>query len=189
MNTRAEEAIAIFLTALGIDCTSAEMKNTPKRVAALYEELFSGVGADTTSLWTDVYPTDFSGLISITSIPFYSICEHHLVPFSGLVDIVYKPVDGRVVGLSKLTDLVHMIARKPQLQERMSKEIADTIAMELGAEGVIVRIQAEHFCMIMGSHMPRGASINTIESRGVLQDDGPARNEALILLNGGKENV
>jgi len=123
-------------------------------------------------------------LVAVTSIPFYSVCEHHLMPFFGTADIVYQPKDGRVAGLSKLSDLVNLFARRPQLQERMTREIATALENDLEAEGVMVRIKATHLCMLIKGELQQGTAVVTMECRGVLSRTGQLREEALTILGG-----
>ena len=176
--------MAQFLTALGIDLKAADMENTPQRVAGLYEELFVGMNKSSADIWGDIFPTDYKGLVAVTSIPFYSVCEHHLMPFFGTADIVYQPKDGRVAGLSKLSDLVNLFARRPQLQERMTREIATALENDLEAEGVMVRIKATHLCMLIKGELQQGTAVVTMECRGVLSRTGQLREEALTILGG-----
>ncbi len=189
MNKKAVESMASFLESMGINLKNENMEKTPQRVVALYEALFSGRGKDTSSLWGDVFPTEYRGIVAVTGIPFYSVCEHHLMPFFGTVDIAYVAENGRVAGFSKLAKLVEIMARRPQLQERMTREIADAIEMDLSATGVMIRIEAEHFCMLMLGEVKPGTKAVTVESRGILSSSGEKREEALLLFQGGKENA
>lgn len=179
---RAEESIRQFLDSLGIDVTDSALQKTPQRVAELYAKIFDGVGKDSSSVWGDVYPTDYAGLVSVQGIPFYSICEHHLVPFFGTADIVYQPKNGKVAGLSKLGELVDVFAHRPQLQERMTRDIADALERDLEAQGVMVRLEAQHLCMVMHGELPQSSKIVTLECRGLLKELGPLREEALLIL-------
>lgn len=184
MNQRAKEGIEQFLQALSVDTSAPELEKTPTRVTELYEELFSGIGVSTQSIWGDVFPTDYSGLVAVTDIPFYSMCEHHLLPFFGTVDVIYQPHCGCVAGLSKFNDVITVLSRKPQLQERLTQEIADAIANDLQAEGVFVRLKATQLCMLMKGTLQQGSQVVTMESRGVLSTAGPIRDEALAMLGG-----
>lgn len=182
MKQTAEESLQAFLEGLGLDLQQAHMTKTPARVTALYKDLFRGLGGDTKFLWGEVFPTDYKGLVAVHGIPFYSMCEHHLMPFFGKVDIVYLPHEGRVAGLSKLADLVDLLARRPQLQERLSSQIADALEEDLGAQGVMVRIQATHLCMLVRGKMQLDTQAMTMESRGLLAEGKGLRQEALLLL-------
>ena len=129
------------------------------------------------------------GLIAVTGIPFYSMCEHHLLPFFGTVDIVYQPKDGCVAGLSKFQDVVNILSRRPQLQERLASELADAIMNDLSAHGVFVRITSTQLCMLIKGTMQQDSKVITLESRGVLAETGTVRDEALAMLGGGQVNV
>lgn len=189
MNRQSVEGMKQFLEGLGIDTVEGPLAKTPERVTRLFTNLFSGVGKDSKEIWGDVFATDYQGLVAVTDIPFYSVCEHHLMPFFGTVDIVYQSKDGRVAGLSKLAKLVELFARRPQLQERMTAEIADAVEKDLEASGVLVRIRAEHFCMLMLGEVKPGTKAVTFESRGLLHESGPLREEGLLLIQGGKIDV
>lgn len=184
MNHKAQEGIEQFLKALSVDIEALELEKTPSRVVDLYEDLFSGIGVDTKELWGEVFPTDYTGLVAVTNIPFYSICEHHLMPFFGTVDIIYEPHHGCVAGLSKFNDVIAVLSRKPQLQERLTQEIADSIMSDLSAEGVFVRLKATQLCMLIKGNLPHGSQVITMESRGVLNEAGALRDEALAMLGG-----
>ncbi|SUP42607.1 GTP cyclohydrolase I [Veillonella criceti] len=184
MKEQASEGIAQFLTALGIDLKAAAMEKTPNRVASLYEELFAGMNVQSADIWGEIFPTEYKGLVAVTDIPFYSVCEHHLMPFFGTVDIVYQPKEGRVAGLSKLSDLVNVFARRPQLQERMTRQIATALETDLLAEGVVVRIKATHLCMLIKGELQQGTAVVTMECRGVLSKTGQLREEAMAILGG-----
>lgn len=184
MNQQAQEGIAQFLTALGIDIESDEMNKTPSRVAALYESLFSGVGQSTEAVWGDLFTSESKGLVAITGINYYSICEHHLMPFFGTVDIIYQPHEGRVAGISKFGDVISVLAHRPQLQERLTMQLAQAIEQDLGAEGVLVRMRGTHMCMLLKGELPQGTVVQTLECRGVLGEAGPLREEALAMLGG-----
>ena len=117
------------------------------------------------------------------------MCEHHLLPFFGTVDIVYQPKDGCVAGLSKFQDVVNILSRRPQLQERLASELADAIMNDLFAHGVFVRITSTQLCMLIKGTMQQDSKVITLESRGVLAETGPVRDEALAMLGGGQVNV
>ncbi len=189
MNRDAKKAITQFLQALNIDIATMAMEKTPDRVAQMYEELFSGLQQHSKDIWGDVFPTDYKGLVAVKDIPFYSTCEHHLLPFFGTVDIVYQPKDGRVVGLSKFSDLINIFAKRPQLQERLTRQIADAIEEDLDAAGVYVRVRATQLCMLIKGEMQPKTQVVTIESRGVLQEKGHLRDEALATLGGIENDV
>ena len=168
---RAESAMREFLTALGVDLATRGMEETPTRAAHLYGELFAGLRADTSKLWADVLTENTDGLIAVRAIPFYSVCEHHLLPFFGTTHIVYRPHAGRVAGFGIFTRLVEYMARRPQLQERLTTDIACEIEQGLGAEGVLVVIDAQQLCMTMRGARAHGTRTTTSVSRGVFRDD------------------
>jgi len=170
MNQRAKDGIKQFLAALSVDTEAPELEKTPSRVTELYSELFSGVGLDTKSAWGETFSTDYKGLVAVTGIPFYSMCEHHLLPFFGTVDIVYQPKNGCVAGLSKFQDIVNILSRRPQLQERLASELADAIMNDLSAHGVFVRITSTQLCMLIKGTMQQDSKVITLESRGVLAE-------------------
>ena len=184
MNRQAVEGIKQLLEALGIDIKASDMEKTPERVATLFAHLFQGYGKDSKELWGEIFPTEYNGLVSVKGLPFYSMCEHHLMPFYGTADIVYQPKDGRVVGLGKLGKLVDLYARRPQLQERMTREIADAIERDLQADGVMVRLHGTHLCMLIKGELQQGTTVTTMECRGVLRESGSLRDEALAVLGG-----
>ena len=168
MNQLAKEGIEQFLRALSVDTKAPELEKTPTRVTELYEELFSGVGKETKELWGELFSTDYNGLVAVTDIPFYSMCEHHLLPFFGTVDVIYQPHSGCVAGLSKFNDVITVLCRKPHLS----------------AEGVFVRLKATQLCMLMKGTLQQGSQVVTIESRGLLREAGSLRDEALAMLGG-----
>ena len=176
MNQRAKDGIKQFLAALSVDTEAPELEKTPSRVTELYSELFSGVGLDTKSAWGETFSTDYKGLVAVTGIPFYSMCEHHLLPFF-------------VAGLSKFQDIVNILSRRPQLQERLASELADAIMNDLSAHGVFVRITSTQLCMLIKGTMQQDSKVITLESRGVLAETGTLRDEALAMLGGGQANV
>lgn len=184
MKEKAEQAVQDFLEALHLDLSALGMEKTPQRVASLYGALFSGLDTDPKSVWGQVFPTDYKGLVALKDIPFYSICEHHLMPFFGTVDVVYQPHEGRVAGLSKVADVIRVLAARPQLQERLSAQLADSLEQDLGAEGLIIRIKATHLCMLMRGEVQPGTQAMTLERRGLLAEQGPLGQEGLLLLGG-----
>lgn len=189
MKVGTEEAVRQFLIGLGIDLEEQGLAKTPSRVTKLYKELFRGMQETSKDVWGEIFPTDFKGLMSVMNIPFYSMCEHHLMPFFGTVDIIYQPKNGRVAGLSKFGKLVEVFARRPQLQERLTNNIADAIEEDLDAEGVMVRLKGTHLCMLIRGEMQEGTQIVTLESRGALQKNGSLRDEAFAIMGGTKEDV
>ena len=160
-----------FLTAVGVDLTAPGMEETPARAAQLYAELFAGLHEEVGELWADVMTEEMDGLIAVRTIPFHSICEHHLLPFFGTAHIVYCPHAGRVAGFGVFTRLVDRMARRPQIQERLTSDIADEIERGLDAEGVLVVVDAQQLCMTMRGARAHGTRTTTSACRGVFLAD------------------
>ena len=189
--TRAERAMREFLTAVGVDLAVQGMEETPARAAALYAELFAGLHTDTQDLWADVLTEETDGLVAVRSISFHSICEHHLLPFFGTAHIVYRPHAGRVAGFGIFTRLVERMARRPQLQERLTGDIAREIEQGLGAEGVLVVLDARQLCMTMRGARAHGTRTTTSTCRGLFREDKTMELQAWQMLGewGSAENV
>lgn len=168
---RAAAAMREFLTALGVSVASCGMEETPARTAELYAELFAGLRSDTSALWAETMTEDTAGLVAVRDIPFYSMCEHHLLPFFGTVDIVYRPQGGRVAGFGVFAQLAALYAARPQLQERLTAQIADEIMRGLGAAGVLVVVRARQLCMMMRGERAHGTQTVTAECRGAFRSD------------------
>lgn len=179
-------AMKQFLEALGIDLQAQNMEKTPERVTSLFEDLFSGQGVKASQLVRHAFSSGYEGLVAVKDIPFYSICEHHLMPFFGTVDIVYRPRKGQVTGLSRLRDLVMTLSKRPQLQERMTQQIAEALMEGTQAEGVIVRVQSYQLCMMMRGEVTPTTQTVTIESKGCLKKTGSLRQEALLAIEKGE---
>jgi len=180
-------AVAAIIKAIGEDPNREGLVGTPGRVAEMYAELFMGLDIDPREELKVGYEEGHREMIIVRDIPFYSMCEHHLLPFYGTVHIGYIPnVNGRVVGLSKLARVVEIIASRPQIQERMTSDIADTIMDGLKPSGVAVIVQAEHLCMIMRGVKKAGSSIITSAIRGAFRTHTESRAEFLSLLQGNK---
>ena len=189
---RAERAMREFLAAVGVDLAAQGMEETPARVAQLYTELFSGLHADTRDLWADVLTEETDGLVAVRGISFHSICEHHLLPFFGTAHIVYRPHAGRVAGFGVFTRLVDRMARRPQIQERLTSDIADEIERGLDAEGVLVVVDAQQLCMTMRGARAHGTRTTTSACRGIFRDDKTMELQAWQMLgewNDGRENI
>jgi len=181
---RIEKAIKEILSAIGEDVGRNGIKDTPKRVARMYAELFAGIGKDPGKELTVFHNEDHEEMIMVKDIPFYSICEHHLVPFFGKAHIVYIPTKGKVTGLSKLVRVIEGFAKRPQVQERLTSEIADTLMDRLKPRGVFVVIEAEHLCMSMRGVKKPGSVTVTSAVRGVFAKHEKTRAEALSLIKG-----
>ena len=180
--TRAVAAIRELLFAVGEDPDRPGLLDTPGRVARAYAETFAGLGQDPYDVLATTFDEDHDELVLVKDIPMYSTCEHHLVPFHGVAHIGYIPgEDGRVTGLSKLARLVDVYARRPQVQERMTTQIADALMRILEPRGVIVVVECEHLCMSMRGIRKPGASTITSAVRGQLRDPA-TRAEAMSLI-------
>jgi GTP cyclohydrolase I len=178
-------ATASLIEAIGQDPSREGVKDTPRRVAEMYAELFCGLDADPKAELTVGFEEEHYEMVILRDIPFYSMCEHHLLPFYGVAHVGYVPSpNGKVVGISKLARVVEIFARRPQLQERMTKQIADTIFEALKPDGVGVVIEAEHLCMIMRGIKKPGTSVITSAVRGVFRSKAITRSEFLSLIHG-----
>jgi GTP cyclohydrolase I len=177
-----EEAIRMILEAIGEDPDREGLADTPKRVAKMYEEVFAGIGTEPEKYFETIFGEDHEELVLVKDIPFYSLCEHHLVPFFGKAHVAYIPKNGKVTGLSKLARAVEAVARRPQLQERITSTVADAIMNKLEPHGVMVVIEAEHMCMTMRGVKKPGSKTVTSAVRGIFLKDLQARNEVLSLI-------
>jgi GTP cyclohydrolase I len=178
-------AMDSIIEAIGEDPLREGIKHTPRRVAEMYAELFSGLDADPKKELVVDFEEGYEEMVILKDIPFYSMCEHHLLPFYGMAHVGYIPgVGGRVVGISKLARVVEIVARRPQLQERMTQQIADAIFEALQPKGVAVVIQAEHLCMVMRGIKKPGASVITSALRGNFRSKVATRSEFLSLIQG-----
>jgi len=180
-----EAAVTSIIKAIGEDPEREGLVDTPKRIAEMYAELFMGLGKNPEEELTVGFEVGHREMVIVKDIPFYSMCEHHLLPFYGVVHIGYLPnVDGRVVGLSKLARVVEVVASRPQLQERMTTEIADAIMDGLKPSGVAVVVQAEHLCMIMRGVKKPGSNVITSAIRGAFRHRPETRAEFFSLIQG-----
>lgn len=181
---RIERAVREILLAIGEDPDRAGLVETPKRVANMYEEIFAGLHDDPRRHLKLFDEGNNDEMVVVRDIPMYSMCEHHLLPFIGKAHIAYIPSDGRVIGLSKLARIVDSFSKKPQLQERLTSQIADFLDKELSPQGVAVVIEAEHLCMTMRGARAAGAKTQTSALRGTMRKDAKTRAEAMALLRG-----
>ena len=180
-----EQAVRMILEGIGDDPDRAGLVDTPRRVADMFGEIFEGVGVDPTPVATVVPGANFDEMIMVKDIPLQSLCEHHLLPFSGKAHVAYIPnKDGRITGLSKIARVVDILAKRPQVQERLTTEIADTIEAALEPRGVFVVIEAEHLCMTMRGIKKPGSSVITSALRGCFLNEPASRAEVLSLLHG-----
>jgi GTP cyclohydrolase IA len=182
---RVEQAVRELLIAIGDDPAREGVVETPGRVAEAYADLFAGMSIDPASVLEALPDERGTGLILVRDIQVYSICEHHLLPFFGSAAVGYVPgPDRRITGLSKLARVVEVLARRPQVQERLVREVADALEVALAPAGVAVIVEAEHLCMTMRGVRKPGSSVVTTEFRGVFTDDAAARAEVLSLARG-----
>jgi GTP cyclohydrolase I len=174
-----------MIEAIGDDPRREGVQGTPKRIAEMYTELFSGLNMDAMAELTVGFEVGHREMVILRDIPFYSMCEHHLLPFYGVVHVGYIPNnEGRVVGVSKLARVVDIFAKRLQLQERMTSQIADTIVEALQPDGVAVVIQAEHLCMTMRGIKKPGSNVITSATRGLFRTRAVTRAEFLSLVQG-----
>ncbi|WP_149360441.1 GTP cyclohydrolase I FolE [Lolliginicoccus suaedae] len=180
---RAEAAVRELLLAVGEDPDRDGLAETPARVARAYAELFAGLHTDPDSVLDKTFDEGHEELVLVKDIPMYSTCEHHLVPFHGVAHVGYIPgPTGRVTGLSKLARVVDLYAKRPQVQERLTSQIADALMRKLEPRGAIVVIEAEHLCMAMRGIRKPGATTTTSAVRGILKTSPVSRSEALDLI-------
>jgi GTP cyclohydrolase I len=173
------------LIAIGDDPDREGLRATPERVARSYAEIFAGLHTDPDEVLQTTFDENHDELVLVKDIPLYSICEHHLVPWHGRAAVGYIPGDdGRITGLSKLARVVDLYSRRPQVQERLTSQVADAVLKRLSPRGVIVVVEAEHLCMAMRGVRKPGALTMTSAVRGVFKDDPRTRAEALGLILG-----
>lgn len=177
-----EDAVRLILEAIGDDPNREGVLDTPKRVAKMYEEVFEGMHQDPGEYFETIFSEEHEELVLVKDIPFYSMCEHHLVPFYGKAHVAYITRNGRVTGLSKLARAVEAVAKRPQLQERITSTIADAMMNKLEPYGVMIVVEAEHMCMTMRGVKKPGSKTVTTAVRGTLAEDSQARAEILTLI-------
>ncbi len=180
---RIEAAIREILIAIGEDPDREGLIETPDRVARMYEEIFSGLEESPEKHLKIFTEEDNDEMVVVRDIPLYSMCEHHLIPFIGKAHIAYIPGEGRVIGLSKLARIVNCFARRPQLQERLTSQVADFLYDNLKPQGVAVVVEAEHLCMTMRGARASGSQTRTSAMRGIMRSDARTRAEAMSLLS------
>jgi GTP cyclohydrolase I len=182
---RAVAAVRELLIAVGEDPDREGLHETPRRVADAYQEMFAGLYEDPDEVLAKTFAEDHEELVLVRDIPLYSMCEHHLAPFHGMAHVGYIPsVDGRVTGLSKIARLVDLYAKRPQVQERLTAQVADAMVRRLAPRGVIVVIEAEHLCMAMRGIRKPGSRTVTSAVRGQFRGNAASRAEALALIRG-----
>ena len=177
-----KKAVRMILEAVGDDPDREDLKKTPERVADMYEEIFSGISRDPSKEFEVLLAEKHNEIVLLKGIPLYSICEHHLVPFVGKVHVAYIPKNNRVTGLSKLVRVVEILAKRLQVQERLTTEIADIVMKKLRPMGVMVIIQAEHLCMSMRGVKKPGVLTVTSAVRGIFKENPKTRAETMALI-------
>jgi GTP cyclohydrolase I len=180
---RIEKAVREILEAIGEDPDRDGLQRTPERVARMYAEIFRGLNEDPATHLSVTFEADHDEMVLVRDIPLYGICEHHLVPFAGRAHVAYIPgPDGRITGLSKIARLVEGYARRPQIQERLTTQIADALVDVLRPDGVLVMMEAEHLCMSMRGVKKAGALTVTSAVRGLFKTNAATRSEAMSLI-------
>ena len=182
---RIKNAVRELLIGIGEDPDREGLLETPDRVARMYEEIFSGLSYQPERDVKVFTERQNDEMILVKDISFYSVCEHHLLPFFGTAHVAYIPRDGKILGLSKIARIVDGFAKKPQLQERLTAEIADFMKRAIDPQGVAVVVEAEHLCMTMRGIKKPGAKTQTSALRGIMKSDARTRAEAIGLLTGG----
>ena len=180
------DAVRQILKGIGEDVDRQGLERTPERVAAMYQELFEGIDKDPVAEIDVVFDADHDEMIMVRDIPFFSICEHHLVPMLGKAHVAYIPNRrGQITGLSKIARVVDVVSKRPQLQERITTQIADAIEKALDPRGVLVVIEAEHLCMTMRGVKKPGSETVTSTVRGIFRANEATRSEAMGLISRG----
>jgi GTP cyclohydrolase I len=184
---KVEDGVRLILEGIGEDPGRQGLKETPRRVAEMYSEVFGGLHQDPDAVVDAVFDVGHDEMIMVRDIDVESLCEHHLLPFAGKAHVAYVPnEDGRITGLSKLARLVDVLAKRPQVQERLTTQIADVLERTLKPRGVFVVIEAEHLCMSMRGVKKPGSVTVTSSVRGVFRSDPRTRSEALGLIRDGR---
>ena len=179
-DAKVEQGIRLILEGIGEDADRGGLRETPARVARMYREIFAGIGRDASELVTVVEGADHDEMIMVRDIPLFSMCEHHLIPFSGKAHVAYIPNrDQEITGLSKIARVVDLLAKRPQVQERLTTEIAEALDRALSPRGVFVVIEAEHLCMTMRGIKKPGSVTVTSAVRGLFRTDARTRQEAM----------
>ncbi len=182
-----EEGVRLILKGIGEDTNREGLKGTPRRVADMYGEIFSGIGRDPSKELEPMFDEGHDEIILVKDIPFYSVCEHHMTPFIGKAHIAYVPnKSGKIIGLSKLIRVLDIVAKRLQIQERLTSIIADTIMKKIKPRGVLVVVEAEHLCTSMRGVKKPGTITVTSVVRGLFRENPASRAEALALINQNK---
>jgi GTP cyclohydrolase I len=183
---RIERAVREILAAIGEDPDREGLRDTPGRVARMYAEMFRGLHEDPREVLQKFFTEKYDEVVLVRDIEFHSMCEHHMLPFIGVAHIGYMP-NGRVIGLSKLARVVEAVARRPQVQERMTETIADLLVTELGAKGVAVVIEATHTCMTIRGVRKPGSLCVTSAMKGIFRTNLSSRSEVMTLIYGDRK--
>ena len=179
-DAKVEQGVRLILEGIGEDTDRGGLRDTPARVARMYREVFAGIGQDASQLVTVVEGADHDEMIMVRDIPLFSVCEHHLIPFSGKAHVAYIPNKAQqITGLSKIARVVDLLSKRPQVQERLTTQIAEALDAALEPRGVFVVIEAEHFCMTMRGIKKPGAQTVTSAVRGLFRTDARTRTEAM----------
>jgi GTP cyclohydrolase I len=179
---KVEQGVRLLLEGIGEDLGRPGMRDTPARVARMYQEITTGLREDASEVLRAVFEEGHDEMVMVRDIPMYSLCEHHLLPFIGKAHVAYVPSEGRITGLSKLARLVDGLAKRPQVQERLTSQVADALVERLRPQGALVVIEAEHLCMSMRGVRKPGAITVTSAVRGVFRASMPTRLEAMNLI-------
>jgi GTP cyclohydrolase I len=172
----------LILEGIGENLNREGIKDTPKRVASMFAELCAGIEKDPREAIEVFFQEAYDEMVVLKNIPFHSLCEHHLLPFIGTAGVVYIPMENRIVGASKLARALELASRKPQLQERLTDQVADALMEKIEPHGVLVKIEAEHLCMTIRGVQKPGSKMVTSAIRGIFRRERASREEALELL-------
>jgi len=178
-----EKGVRLILEGIGEDTERPGLKGTPERIAKLYEEIFSGLQTPTEEILKPIEGESHDEIVLLKDIPFYSVCEHHLLPFIGKAHVAYIPSKGNIVGLSKLAEAVEIFAKRPTVQERLTTQLADLLMEKLKPKGAMVIIDAEHLCLSMRGIKKPGARTVTSAVRGIFRTKDSTRQELIGLIN------
>ena len=182
-SNKIEQGVRLILEGMGEDPTREGLLDTPARVARACTELLGGMGQDAAQLFTTTFEADHHEIVIVRDIEFFSMCEHHLLPFYGVAHVAYLPsAQGRVCGISKLARTVELFARRLQLQERLTSQVADAVMDNLAPQGVLVKMSAEHMCMTMRGIKKPGTKTVTVVTRGVFDDNDKLQNKFFRML-------
>lgn len=181
-----KEGVRLLLEGMGYDPTATGIAETPRRVADMYEEVLVGLGKNPAEVVKVLEGEKYDEIVLVREIPFYSLCEHHLLPFHGRAHVAYIPEENRITGISKLARVVELYARRLQVQERMTRQVADSLVHALAPKGVMVVVEAEHLCMTMRGVQKPGSLTVTSVVRGIFRENPATRSEAISLIEQGR---